>query len=359
MPAISDEPDRVKVVHTYGVGLHTDDPAPDYDDPRWQQRQIHDFVDFAVEAEELGFDGLAVTEHHARAFACPAPHLLLAAAATRTSTIRLGTAVTVLPLYNPIRVAEEAGTLDALSDGRFELGLGRGVPGEVGITLGRTFPDDVFRRRWTEGLELLRLALTERDWTFDGEFWQVSRPTTIATPPLQDPLPVWLGGASLETTSIAARNGWGIMRNFGSHADHREALGHLTAIGAEHGHDLGGSDLMVERFVAIADTEEQAERNLHRMVTSIERFIAMYVERGAAPPPTTDNEVTVQQTPKGRRPAIAVVGTPDQVRASLLETLEETGARRLVVESFSLEESRLFAREVLPALHAAAPARVA
>src|SRR6478609_8656340 len=127
MPKLSDDADRIKVVHTYGVGLHTDDPAPDYDDPRWQQRQILDFVDFAEEAEQLGFDGLTVTAHH----------LLLAAAATRTSRIRLGTAVTVLPLYNPIRVAEEAGTLDALSDGRFELGIGRGIPGEVELTLGR------------------------------------------------------------------------------------------------------------------------------------------------------------------------------------------------------------------------------
>jgi alkanesulfonate monooxygenase SsuD/methylene tetrahydromethanopterin reductase-like flavin-dependent oxidoreductase (luciferase family) len=354
MPAISDNPERLKVVHTYGVGLHTDDPTPNYDDPRWQQRQILDFVDFAVEAEELGFDGIAVTEHHARAFACPAPHLLLAAAATRTSRIRLGTAVTVLPLYNPIRVAEEAGTLDALSDGRFELGLGRGIPGEVGLTLGTTFTEDVFRRRWVEGLELLRIALTEREFTFDGEFWQVPTPTTIATPPLQDPLPVWLGGASLETTALAARNGWSIMRNFGSAEDHRTALEHLTTVGREHGHALGGANLMVERFVAIAPTEEEAERNLERMVTSIERFIAMYVERGAAPPPTTDGEVIVSDGPKGRRPAIAVVGTPDQVRESLLQAIEETGARRLVVESFSAEESRLLATEVLPALHEAA-----
>jgi carbon-monoxide dehydrogenase small subunit len=62
---------------------------------------------------------------------CPSPHLLLAAAALRTSHIRLATAVTVLPLYSPVRVAEEAGTLDLLSNGRFELGIGRGVPGEV------------------------------------------------------------------------------------------------------------------------------------------------------------------------------------------------------------------------------------
>ena len=227
MPKLSDDPERIKVVHTYGVGLHTDDPTPDYDDPRWQQRQILDFVDFAVEAEELGFDGVTVTEHHARAIACPSPHLLLAAAATRTSRIRLGTAVTVLPLYNPIRVAEEAGTLDVLSDGRFELGLGRGVPGEVGLTLGESMPDDVFMRRWIEGLELLRIALTEREFTFEGEFWQVPRATTIATPPLQDPLPVWLGGASQATMAIAARNGWNIMRNFGTTADHREALDHM------------------------------------------------------------------------------------------------------------------------------------
>jgi alkanesulfonate monooxygenase SsuD/methylene tetrahydromethanopterin reductase-like flavin-dependent oxidoreductase (luciferase family) len=353
VPKLSDAPEQIKVVHTYGVGLHTDDPSPNYDDPRWQQRQILDFVEFAVEAEELGFDGITVTEHHARAFACPAPHLLLAAAAARTSRIRLGTAVTVLPLYNPIRVAEEAGTLDALSDGRFELGLGRGIPGEVGLTLGRVIPDDVFMRQWIEGLELVRIALTEREFTFDGEFWQVPTPTTIATPPLQDPLPVWLGGASRQTTEIAARSGWSIMRNFGSPADHREAIEHLGAVGQEHGHELTGANCMVERFVAIGETQERAEDNLRRMVTSIERFIAMYVERGAAPPPTTDNEVTVADTPKGRRPAIAVVGTPDQVRDSLLETLQETGARRLVVESFSLEESRLFAAEVLPALHAA------
>ena len=283
MPKLSDDPDRIKVVHTYGVGLHTDDPAPDYDDPRWQQRQILDFVDFAVEAEELGFDGITVTEHHARAFACPAPHLLLAAAATRTSRIRLGTAVTVLPLYNPIRVAEEAGTLDAAQRRALRARPRARHPrrGRADARAGRC-PTTCSCDGGSRGVELLRIALTEREFTFDGEFWQVPRPTTIATPPLQDPLPVWLGGASQATTEIAARNGWNVMRNFGTPADHRDALDHLTAVGREHGHQLTGANCMVERFVAIAETEEEAERNLQRMVTSIERFIAMYVERGAS-----------------------------------------------------------------------------
>jgi len=95
--AISEDPQRIKVVHTYGPGLHSPDTDPDFDDPRWQELQVLDFVDFAMEAEELGFDGVTVTEHHAGSMTCPSPHLLLAAAAVRTSKIRLGTAVTVLP----------------------------------------------------------------------------------------------------------------------------------------------------------------------------------------------------------------------------------------------------------------------
>jgi alkanesulfonate monooxygenase SsuD/methylene tetrahydromethanopterin reductase-like flavin-dependent oxidoreductase (luciferase family) len=70
----------------------------------------------------------------------------------------------------------------------------------------------------------VHLALTERDFTFDGEFFPVERPTTIATRPLQDPLPVWLGGASQATMRLAAARDWNIVRNFGSNAEHRDAL---------------------------------------------------------------------------------------------------------------------------------------
>ena len=202
MAALSDEAGTVKFVHTYGPGLHSGDRHPDVHDPRWQRRQVDDFVEFAVLAEELGFDGITVTEHHAPLMTCPSPHLLLAAAAVKTSRIRLGSAVTVLPLYSPLRVAEEAGTLDLLSGGRFELGLGRGIPGEAQVAAGRELSDDDLRRAWLEGLEVVRLALTERDFTFDGEFFPVDRPTTIATRPLQGRLPVWLGGASRETMQI-------------------------------------------------------------------------------------------------------------------------------------------------------------
>ena len=265
MAALSDETGTLKFVHTYGAGLHSGDADPDVHDPRWQRRQVNDFVEFAVLAEELGFDGITVTEHHAPLMTCPSPHLLLAAAAVRTSRIRLGTAVTVLPLYSPIRVAEEAGMLDLLSGGRFELGLGRGIPGEAQIAAGRNLNDDDLKRAWVEGLRVVSLALTQRDFTFDGEFFPVERPTTIATRPLQDPLPVWLGASSHATMRLAAERGWNVMRNFGSNAEHREALEDYVKAAAEHGHARSGANMLLERFVAIGETEEQAERNLDQM----------------------------------------------------------------------------------------------
>ncbi len=280
MGALSDDDGTVKIVHTYGAGLHSGDADPDVHDPRWQRRQVADFVEFAVLAEELGFDGVTVTEHHAPLMVCPSPHLLLAAAAAKTSRIRLGTAVTVLPLYHPLRVAEEAGTLDLLSGGRFELGLGRGVPGEARFASGRDLSDDDLRRAWLEGLELVQLALTERDFTFDGEFFPVPRPTSISTRPLQDRLPVWLGGSSRDTMRLAAARGWNVMRNFGSDAEHRDALEDYVKVAAEHGHARNGANMMIERFVAIGETEEQAEANLDRLSGAFGQFLTLYLAGG-------------------------------------------------------------------------------
>lgn len=351
MAAISDESGTLKFVHTYGAGLHSGDAEPDVHDPRWQQRQVDDFVEFAVVAEELGFDGITVTEHHAPLMTCPSPHLLLAAAAMKTSRIRLGTAVTVLPLYSPIRVAEEAGMLDLLSGGRFELGLGRGVPGEAQIAVGRDLGDDDLRRAWREGLEVVRLALTERDFTFEGEFFPVQRPTTIATRPLQDRLPVWLGGWSRDTMVLAAERGWNVMRNFGSNAEHRDALDGYIKIAAENGHARSGANMMIERFVAIGETEDQADRNLVKLVRAFGHFLSLYTAGGRRAVPETDGEFqTDSAAARKNRPAIAISGTPDQIVGALQQTIDETGARRLLVETFTRDEARLFAQEVIPVL---------
>ncbi|GAB2717914.1 LLM class flavin-dependent oxidoreductase [Arthrobacter bambusae] len=347
MSAISEDRGNLSFVHQYAVGLHTTDFVPDVHNPTWQKRQIEEFVEFAVLAEELGYDGLTVTEHHAPLMTCPSPHLLLAAAAVRTSTIRLGTAVTILPLYNPIRVAEEAGTLDLLSGGRFELGVGRGAPGEARIALGRDLNDEDLKEAWLESLELVRLALTERDVTFDGKYFQVTRPTSIATRPIQEDFPIWLASGSLESAAVAGAYGWNLMRNFGTDESHREALNHYLKVADENGHDRSGANFMVERFIAIGETEEEAERNVDHFARTFGLFMSHYASNGRSIP-KTDGEFAVDK--KKERPALTVVGTPEQIIDELQQVIDTTGARRLLVETFTPEQSRLFAREVMPIL---------
>jgi alkanesulfonate monooxygenase SsuD/methylene tetrahydromethanopterin reductase-like flavin-dependent oxidoreductase (luciferase family) len=345
---LSDDPDTVKVAHHYGVGLHTAEADPDVHDPRWQQRQVAEFVEFAAEAEDLGYDGITLTEHHLPSMTCPSPHLLLAAAAGVTSRIRM-TAVTTLPLYNPIRVAEEAGTLDLLSGGRFELSLGRGLLPEAELTIGRPLDEESLAALWLEGLELFQTALTTREFTFEGAFWNVPHPFTISTRPLQDPLPIWVGSRSLTSVEQAAERGWSLMRNFGSNEDHRQALEHYVGVGAEHGHSLSGANMMVEKFVAIGETPGEARRNYEHVVRAFKRFFGAF-NRGQRHE-AVDPELVVQ--------AFSIVGTPDEVTEGLRRVVDESGARRILVETFSADEMRLFAREVLPALQERAPVAAA
>lgn len=355
MTTLSDNPDTIKFVHTYGVGLHSNDANPDVHDPHWQKRQIDDFVEFAMLAEDIGFDGLTVTEHHAPLMTCPSPHLLLAAAAVKTSRIRLGSAVTVLPLYHPLRVAEEAGTLDLLSNGRFELGLGRGGPGEAQIAVGNDLSPEELNAAWLEGLDIVQLALTQRDFTYEGAHFQVTRPTSIATRPIQRDLPVWLASSSLGTVGQAAARGWNTMRNFGTDEEHRAALDHYVTVAGEHGHERSGANVMVERFVAIGETEAEANDNLDVLSRSFSRFISIFT-KGGRQVPDADGEFALGNGPgkneseKAQRPALAIVGTPDQIIDSLQQTIDATGARRLLIETFSHREARLFAHEVMPAI---------
>ncbi len=88
---------------------------------------FRDYVEYAVEAEALGYHGVFLVEHHFTGIGqVSAPLHLLAWVAARTTTLRLGTAVIVLPWHNPILLAEQAATLDLMSAGRLDLGIGKG-----------------------------------------------------------------------------------------------------------------------------------------------------------------------------------------------------------------------------------------
>jgi alkanesulfonate monooxygenase SsuD/methylene tetrahydromethanopterin reductase-like flavin-dependent oxidoreductase (luciferase family) len=122
-----------------------------------EPRQLYrDYVELFVAAEELGFDSAWVAQHHfdASAGRLPSPFTFLAAVAERTSRISLGTAVVTLPLEDPLRVAEDAAVLDALSGGRVELGVGSGADPAVFTAFGK----DLGRRREDNSAGVATLA---------------------------------------------------------------------------------------------------------------------------------------------------------------------------------------------------------
>ncbi len=138
----------------------------------------------------LGFDTVWLGEiHFIRAFSILAdPLMVLAAAAQRTSRIRLGTAVTLLPLHSPIKIAEEAAIADILSDGRLEFGVGRGIArhyASYGI------PPEESRERFDEALDFILAAWTNQSFSFDGKYFQahdlslVPRPLQLPHPPVR------------------------------------------------------------------------------------------------------------------------------------------------------------------------------
>jgi alkanesulfonate monooxygenase SsuD/methylene tetrahydromethanopterin reductase-like flavin-dependent oxidoreductase (luciferase family) len=152
-----------------------------------EHQRYRDFIAQIELGDALGFDTAWLGEiHFNRAFSILAdPLMVLAAAAQRTSRIRLGTAVTLLPLHNLIKIAEQAATADILSDGRLEFGVGRGVAYQY---RGYGIPQEESRERFEEALDFILQAWTNETISFEGKYFS-ARGLVVVPRPVQSPYP--------------------------------------------------------------------------------------------------------------------------------------------------------------------------
>lgn len=163
-------------------------------------------VEDAVRAEELGFDGVGIGEHHQPGFLSSAPTVVLGAIAARTSRIRIVSAVTVLSLLDPVRVAEDFATLDNLAPGRVDLIIGKGNTAEQNALFGVDAADQWSRN--AEKVVLLRRLLREQHVDWAGTVRPPLDDATIQPRPVQPAIRTWHGSAAnLETMDLAARLG--------------------------------------------------------------------------------------------------------------------------------------------------------
>ena len=250
---------------------------------------IREQMDLMRAAEELGFDSVWPAEHHFTEYGyCASPGLSLAAIAAETKRIRLGTGVVVLPLNHPLRVAEDYAFLDHLSDGRIDLGVGRGYQP---LEFQRYGVDQTTTRsQFDEALKILLQAWDEGRVDFEGTHYNF-RDVPIRPRPVQSPHPpIWMAALSPETFEIAGRYGLNLL--FGSvfgfspdmaaqrWADYYRGL-------AAGGHSPEGRSAGCLTMVYVADSMEQARNEFRDPVLwyyhTISKYVAPKVGQQAVP----------------------------------------------------------------------------
>ncbi|MET8521557.1 LLM class flavin-dependent oxidoreductase [Nocardioides sp. NPDC004968] len=176
--------------------------------PQHHAQVIRNIVDEGVLADQVGLDFFGVGEHHRRDFAVSSPEMVLAAVASRTERLRLGSAVTVLSSDDPVRVFERFATLDAVSQGRAEIVAGRGSFTESFPLFGFDLAD--YEELFEERLELLAALLKEEKVTWEGRT-RAALTDQEVFPRTENGLTAWVGvGGSPESVVRTARHGFGL-----------------------------------------------------------------------------------------------------------------------------------------------------
>ncbi len=163
---------------------------------------FRDTLEQVVLAEELGYDHAFVSEHHfLKNDMLPSPLIAISYLAAKTQRIKLGTGLLLLPLHDPVRIAEDTSVVDVISEGRLILGLGQGFRPEEFDGFHRNLKDR--NKLMREGIQLLRRFWTEKDVTFEGEMFNYKN-LNVTPKPLQKSPPIWIGAKVPSAIRVAA-----------------------------------------------------------------------------------------------------------------------------------------------------------
>ncbi len=214
---------------SFGLWYAFRNPAP------WRRsyRDLYaETLEQIVWAENLGYSDVWLTEHHfAEDGHAPSPLALAAAIAVKTQRMRIGTGVLLLPFYHPVRVAEDGATVDILSGGRFELGVGVGYRVEEFLGLGIAREERAGRTR--EGLEIIRRLWEGETLTYRGKYFHLEG-ARLTPEPVQRPRPpIWVGGFSRAAVRRAARLGDGYIGTGAMKEQYRWYVEELRALGRD------------------------------------------------------------------------------------------------------------------------------
>ena len=320
-------------------------------DPRLSADYFNWYLDLWPRAEPLGYEGIFFSEHHFGHAYSPAPNLLIAQVAGRTSTIRLGVMGLVLPYHQPWKVAEEIGMLDHLTQGRLEIGTAAGIPQEmaqVGMSVAEA------RERNDEAIEILDAALAEPVISHRGKYWQFTD-LRLVPRPLQRPFPPkWVTVISEDSARKAARRGAKICTGFHP-ADRVRSIFHAYRDEARRVGTPSGPDQMALRRQVSIGRDDAGVRAASRLREQQTRARLLADPRLSAP------EREVLDTPVSHAFSIGsdefIAGSPASVAEQTIAQCREVGAGHFLAtfdRTAAREQLReaweMFGTEVIPAL---------
>jgi alkanesulfonate monooxygenase SsuD/methylene tetrahydromethanopterin reductase-like flavin-dependent oxidoreductase (luciferase family) len=311
---------------------------------------FRDFVDYNVEAEALGFHSSFVVEHHFTGFGQISATLnLLTWIGARTSTLRLGTAVMTLPWHNPVLLAEQAATIDLLSNGRLDFGIGQGY--RHNEFAGFCVPMEEAEARFEEALEVILKAWTsDTPWSHRGKYWQFDQ-VVVEPPPHQKPHPpLWMGAGRPASIKKVADYGYSLLLDqFAPVEQIGERIALFKAEVEARGRVFDPMSVAVTRSINVVTTAAEREKALEA------RLLARRRMERLAQRPDGRNQASMMSYADTLEAAEAgaLYGSPDEIAAKL-QGLHDAGARYVLLNSAGgIATLRRFARELRPAFAAA------
>lgn len=306
-------------------------------------------------AEELGFADAWVTEHHFHEFGglIPNPPVFLAALAQATSRIHLGVAISVLPLNNPLQNAEAYAMVDLLSDGRLELGVGRGANPEEYEDYRIGYEDSPLRLR--EHAEVLRQAWSDEPVSFHGQLYEYENVRVLPKPVQRPHPPIWVGASrSDDTFRWAGENGFNLMTL--PYTYEPSVLLHWYGVYQdalrEHGHDPARREVLGKFHVYVGENDSRARTEAGPFWLNYQR---LHFTRGAW---TLSHQQTVEDYAAEVERGHIIAGDPARC-IDLIERYREAYPLTTFSGQFhyggmpqdmALRSLRLFAEQVMPAL---------
>lgn len=317
--------------------------APGADDGYYEGYNA--YIDAVVEAEQLGFYSNFLVEHHFSGVGQVSASLnLLSYLAAKTERIRLGTAVVVLPWHNPVLIAEQAATLDLLSGGRFDFGVGKGY--RYNEFEGFCIPMEESTERFEEAMTVIRKAwTTEGRFSHHGKRWHyeniIIEPETTQKP---HP-PLWLAAGRPESLRYAAAEGYNLfLDQFQTFDVVLDRLRIYKQAMTEAGREIRPHGVAVARGLLLARDDAEREAQITARMKSQEVMNAHGI--------SADGKArsSMVSDPDLRKAAVegTLIGTPDEI-VERLKWLEAEGVDYVLLSSRAKDGLRVFAEEVMPA----------